>query len=252
MDLLAVSDLHLNESSRERTARFLQWLEAARDRGDRVLIAGDLFDLWFGWRHLTFPYQRQVIDRMKELKEQGLVMYYVEGNRDFAVSEHTGSLFERVSPDRMTLPWGGIQVSAEHGDTVNADDRPYRTWRRLCKNRLSFFLLRHLPALVLLPLASFLHRRMQPTNRKHKAQYPEEHVRRLVARRATAGAGDRAEEEGKPADIVVIGHFHCERQEEIAHGKRTVLFYNLPGWEEGLRYLVIPREGQPHFKDMGR
>lgn len=53
-------------------------------------------------------------------------------------------------------------------------------------------------------------------------------------------------------DLIVVGHFHTEKSVEMFLENRNVLFYNLPGWEQGFRYLVIPSSGTPYFTDWGK
>ena len=96
MNLLVISDLHLSPTSEYRTGQFLQFLETAWKNQDQVLILGDLFDLWFGWQELTMQFQKPILSRMKDLFSLGLIMDYVEGNRDFGIHCQEGILFRKV------------------------------------------------------------------------------------------------------------------------------------------------------------
>jgi UDP-2,3-diacylglucosamine hydrolase len=239
MNLLVTSDLHLSPASTNRNAEFLKFLESALRDGDEVLIVGDLFDLWFGRQELTFHYQKELLSRIRELVRKGLVIDYVEGNRDFGIVKYEGELFRKVSRHALQRRWGDFQVYAEHGDLINQDDIPYRTWRAITRNRVSFFLLDHLPASLLLSLSARIEEKLRRTNVKYKSSYPEEMCRKFCETRFQEGA-----------DLVIVGHFHVEREVSLQAGERSVLFYNLPGWEQGLRYLVIPQQGmRPYFED---
>ena len=242
MNLLAVSDLHLSAGSGERNALFIEFLQDALSAGDEVLIIGDLFDLWFGREALIFPFQRSIVARMKELASEGLQIDYVEGNRDFFLSRYSGSVFRTVSSGGFHRDWGSRRLYAEHGDWINTDDKQYRLFKRATKNRLSAFLMDHLPAGFLMKQAEAVERKMKSTNMKYRTGYPERHCRRFAEKKGRAGA-----------DLVIIGHFHEEKMWEMQMPDRTVLFYNLPGWENGFRYLVIPESSQkPYFKDKER
>lgn len=242
MNLLAVSDLHLSPTSEERNSLFLDFLQHALEAGDEVLMIGDVFDLWFGREALTFPFQRSIVARMKELASQGLKMDYVEGNRDFFIHRYSGSIFRSVSSTGFHRTLGDRHIYAEHGDWINIDDKQYRMFKRISKNRFSQFLLDGLPSKFLLKQAERLEQRMKRTNARYRIYYPEDHCRQFVESLGHAGA-----------DLVIIGHFHEEKAWELPLEKRTVLFYNLPGWENGFRYLVVPEDNQkPYFKDKGR
>jgi UDP-2,3-diacylglucosamine hydrolase len=242
MNLLIISDLHLSPTSEQRTNQFLQFLEAAWKNKDEVLIVGDLFDLWFGWQDLTMEFQKPVLSRMKELFSLGLKIDYAEGNRDFGIHQQQGLLFRRVVSRAWEAVWDGRRIHAEHGDLINRSDRPYRIWRRISKNKLAYFFLEHLPSIATLRLGLQLEKNMRKTNRKNKLYYPEHAAQDFLLEMGEAGM-----------DLVVVGHFHLEKTVQLRAANRDVLFYNLPGWEQGFRYLVIPSgKGLPYFTDWGK
>jgi UDP-2,3-diacylglucosamine hydrolase len=241
MNLLVLSDLHLSPSTPDRNELFLQFLEHAWKNQDQVLIVGDLFDLWLGWKDLTMEFQKPILQRMNDLFSSGLEMDYVEGNRDFGISRFEGVLFRRVAPYFLRREWAGKKIHAEHGDLINESDRPYRFWRRISKNKFSYFLLAHLPAFVMLRMALRMEQGMRKTNRKHKMYYPDQSTERFCASLFESGV-----------DLIVVGHFHTEKSVPMYLENRNVLFYTLPGWEQGFRYLVIPSSGTPYFTDWGK
>lgn len=241
MSLLLISDVHLNSETSERSDSFLDLLESAWKNQDEVIIAGDLFDLWFGWSGMTFDFQEDILRQMEILSRKGLRMEYVEGNRDFGITELKGRVFKDVSTNMLQRFYEGRSIYVEHGDLVNRHDRPYRLWHAFVKNPLSFFLLRCLPGKLALKLATAMEERLRQTNLRHKSYYPEESCRSFSRERFLRGA-----------DIVILGHFHVEKEEQFRVGDRDVLFFNLPGWEHGLRYLVIPPGKQkPYFSKWG-
>jgi len=242
MNLVVISDLHLGPLTHERNRQFMDFLQFALQSGDEVLIAGDLFELWFGWPDLTFEFQFPMLETMRQLVSRGLVMDYVEGNHDFGITRYCRTVFRGVWNRSLTREWAGRRLHVEHGDLINKDDIPYRFWRAVSKNRVSFFLLDHLSHNVLLGLATQLERGLKKTNLKYKVEYPEQACKKFYMQQFEKGA-----------DIVIIGHFHQQKEIEIRLGNRNVLFYNLPGWEQGFRYLVVPKGNQkPYFAEWGR
>jgi UDP-2,3-diacylglucosamine hydrolase len=239
-DLRIVSDLHLNPGSETRNRKFVEFLESAHASKDEVIIAGDLFDLWLGWKPLTFHFQNDILFRMNHLASSGLKMDYIEGNRDFHVKEYEKSIFRRVYEKGSKREFGSRKIYIEHGDLINREDRPYRFFRAVTKNPFSFFLLGHLPSAISLPLANRIERGLKGTNIKYKTKYPEEHCRKFCRERFESGS-----------DIVIVGHFHEEREVKSIVNSKAVVFYNLPGWESGFRYLLIPgKEGDPRFVEL--
>lgn len=242
MNLLVLSDLHLSPQTLDRNKLFLNFLEQALAKGDEVLLLGDIFDLWFGREALTFSFQSPILERMKQLKSLGLRMDYVEGNRDFYISRYAGAIFQQVSSDSYHRRWGQYTLHAEHGDCINLDDKPYRFFRRLTKNSVAQLLIDCMPSRFLLGQADRLERKMRNTNLKYKMHYPEAHCKRFIDKTAAENA-----------DLIIVGHFHEEKSWEVKCREKNVLFFNLPGWESGFRYLVIPdTAAKPYFKEEGQ
>lgn len=239
MSLIAISDLHLAPETTARNELFLNVLTMSKERGIEVVVVGDLFDLWFGWDALTFEFQKPIIRRMIELAKDGLKLSYVEGNRDFGIAPYRGPIFGSVNSLGFERMCGSRRIYFEHGDWINTHDRQYRMWRRVSKNTVSFWIIGHLPSSFLLRMAQRTEQGMRKTNLKYKINYPDSEVDRFCQEKAKAGF-----------DIVVFGHFHEEKEFVVQESGRDVLCYNLPGWEKGLRYLEIPEEGKPVFRDI--
>jgi UDP-2,3-diacylglucosamine hydrolase len=234
-----ISDLHLNPNSPERNTKFIEFLEFANKNNGRVLILGDLFDLWFGWQRLQFDFQSDILSKMNNLASNGLIMDYLEGNRDFGISKVEGKIFNNVIPKHYEFAWGDHTICAEHGDLINRDDLQYRSFRALTKNPISYFLIGHLPSSWLLRIGTQLEKSLKNTNQKYRISYPEEACKKFR---------DAAFQRG--ADIVIAGHFHQEKMLKEQLNSKTVWFFNLPGWETGFRYLTIPdNQQEPYFSD---
>jgi UDP-2,3-diacylglucosamine pyrophosphatase LpxH len=239
LNLYVVSDLHLNPDSSERNTKFIEFLAFAHKQKGRVLILGDLFDLWFGWKQLQFNFQSDILFKMNNLAVNGLHMDYLEGNRDFGISKLEDRIFKSVIPKHFEFTWGDHSICAEHGDLINRDDLQYRSFRALTKNALSYFLIGNLPSSWLLKIGTKLEKSLKNTNQKYRISYPEEACKKFR---------DAAFRRG--ADIVIAGHFHQEKMLKEKLNSKTVWFFNLPGWETGFRYLTIPdNQEEPYFSD---
>jgi UDP-2,3-diacylglucosamine pyrophosphatase LpxH len=85
-------------------------------------------------------------------------------------------------------------------------------------------------------LAESLEQRMRRTNLAYKQAFPEEQVRAFAASRFAEGH-----------DVVVLGHFHVEKDLETERGRILVL----PEWRESRRHLVARTDGAIVFVDSG-
>ena len=241
MALLIISDLHLSPLSTERNELFIQFLENALGNRDEVIIVGDLFDLWFGWHDLQPSYQQQIVKRMNDIAKSGLKITYVEGNRDFGISRLSEKPFAEVYPNSLERSWNGKNMHVEHGDLVNGSDKQYRVWRKISKNRFTYSLPRLIPSRILSRVAQWLEEKMKNTNLKYKTFFPEKDYEKFCVNCIEKGA-----------EIVIVGHFHRESKTEFqTKDGRRAFCCNLPGWENGFRYLVIPDSGfEPYFKEL--
>ena len=133
-DLVFIGDVHLEEEGPDLDA-FLAFLDRLKATASRVVLAGDLFNVWIGARDLERPHQARVVAKLQELRRQGLVVRYLEGNRDYRVAQaYVGSALDDAPGDGLVERVGGRSIFAIHGDLANAADRQYRTWRRFSRS----------------------------------------------------------------------------------------------------------------------
>jgi UDP-2,3-diacylglucosamine hydrolase len=234
-DLVFIGDVHI-ERDDPALADFLALLDRLGSTASRLVFMGDLFNIWIAGDQLEQPFQLAVIDRLSELRRRGLVVRYLEGNRDYRISQHVGGAIDDVSNEGLVERFGGHVIYAAHGDLVNVDDRQYRAWRRLSRSAPAWRLFTLLPRGRRMRMAEAVERRMRVTNREHKRLFPEKQVRAYAAGRLRRGH-----------DIVVLGHFHVEREIAIEGPDGTGRVFVLPEWRESRRQLVVRADGEVSF-----
>ncbi|HWP34641.1 MAG TPA: metallophosphoesterase [Thermodesulfobacteriota bacterium] len=229
-----LADLHLAGDPRD-TADLLAFFEAQRRDGgaEAIYLLGDLFDVWLGSPKLQLGFQEEVVRAIGRLTAEGIAVKLVEGNREFRIARTFGRLFTAASEDWLEEELAGLRLHLAHGDRVNTDDRLYRLWRRLSKNRLAFAFFDLLPRRAGLALALALERRLRTTNQAMRSYFPEAHCVRYAAPLVAAGV-----------DLVVFGHFHLERTIPVEAGGRRGHVLCLPDWKRSRRYLRIERDGR--------
>lgn len=228
-DLVFIGDVHLEEEGEDLDA-FLAFLDRLKATASRVVLAGDLFNVWIGARDLERPHQARVVAKLQELRRQGLVVRYLEGNRDYRVAQaYVGSALDDAPAEGLVERFGGRSIFAIHGDLANPADRQYRTWRRFSRSAPVWGAFRALPAGTRMRLVDRLETSMRASNARFKAAFPEEVVRRY-------GKGFLA----RGHDAVVLGHFHIERALD-GH------VFVLPEWKESRRHLRVSADGSIAF-----
>ena len=134
MSTLFISDLHLSGERENITELFIDFLEQRASKADALYILGDLFEVWPGDDMIQPDYQ-QSISKMKQLADNGLPLYVMQGNRDFLMAEQ----FAKVSgatliEDPTTIDLYGTPTLLMHGDTLCTDDIDYQKFRIMVRD----------------------------------------------------------------------------------------------------------------------
>ena len=229
-----VGDVHLDRGD-PALAEFLELLDRLAASCERIVLMGDLFNLWLGRPELEQPHHRAVVERLGTLRRQGTCVAYIEGNRDYRIADHhVGSTFDVSTSSGISESFGGHRIYIVHGDLANRADRQYRTWHRVSRSWPVWTLFNALPRGRRARWAGQLEMRMRSTNLAHKQVFPEEEIRRYAGKFFDTGH-----------DLVVLGHFHVERDIPCERGRILVL----PEWKGSRRHLEIQADGRFGFVD---
>lgn len=130
MTTLLISDLHLDAERPEITNQLLAFLKGEAADADALYILGDLFESWVGDDDPN-PHYAKVKIALRKLVSQRVPVYFMHGNRDFAIGERfaqeTGV---RILPDPHVVELYGENVLLSHGDAYCTDDVKYQTIRK--------------------------------------------------------------------------------------------------------------------------
>ena len=215
--ILLISDLHLEEERPDITRAFLHFLATRARQAEALYILGDFFEVWIGDDAMT-PFQQSIANALRALSERGTRIYLMHGNRDFML----GKGFCRAAGctllgDPSVVELGGERVLLMHGDSLCTRDEGYMRLRRLLRNPLSLFILRHLPLSTRRKLARKLRNESRAQTRMKASDIidvtPEliprvlaEHgVRTLIHGHTHRPATHELEVDGRPARRIVLG-----------------------------------------------
>ncbi len=202
---LLIGDGHYRGLDDER-ARWFRLVEAVERAGiEEFSILGDFFELWLAVDGAMPRWQHDMLAPLQRLKERGVSLRYVVGNKDYFVDEwnRKHGLFDRVIGGVETVPSAQGPLHLAHGDLVNHADRQYRAWRAFSRSLPLRLLARSLPKRTLRRIGERIAKRLESTNLSHKSYYPEE---QLAA---------RARELGETPGTQIYGHFHVYRELEV-------------------------------------
>lgn len=134
MSTLFISDLHLSGERKNITQLFLNFLQQRASKADALYILGDLFEVWPG-DDMIQPDYMECITTMRQLADNGLPLFIMQGNRDFLMAEK----FAEVSgttliEDPAVIDLYGTQTLLMHGDTLCTDDIDYQKFRAMVRD----------------------------------------------------------------------------------------------------------------------
>jgi len=230
--IIGDSHIGLADGNEKPIVAWLDRLSALRPRA--LYLNGDLFHYLIAHPKFTTDSVEKVFARFRALRDSGVAIHYVEGNRDFFLK---GSFVENAVSDialEYPIAAGAKKYLIIHGDLINDRDLPYRFWRRASKNPISKLGINVIPKKTARKFVDSVEQRLAKTNFKHKSRLPVELMTAYGKKRAAEGYTD-----------VVFGHFH-HKVVLPADGGATVTV--LPPWyETGEAMVISPETGASEF-----
>ena len=227
--IFVIGDSHvgLAEGSEKPIIGWLDRFAALQPRA--LYLNGDLFHYLIAHPKFHTPSVEKVFARFKQLREDGIEVHYVEGNRDFFLK---GSFAEDAVTDvalEYSVEAGDRKFLIVHGDMINDRDLPYRFWRAASKNRVSKFALRLVPGRTARKFVDSVEKKLAGTNFKHKSRLPLELLEAYGRRRSEQGFTH-----------IVFGHFH---EKLVLPSDGTTITILPPWYETGEAMAIDPQTG---------
>lgn len=133
-----ISDLHLDVRRPEMLAIFENFLDEIKPQAEALYILGDLFEYWLGDDVLqqdNYPFLA-IINKLKQLSDTGIKLYFIAGNRDFLIGEHFAEATAcRLLDEAVVIDLYGIPTLIMHGDTLCTDDVDYLQFRAMVRSK---------------------------------------------------------------------------------------------------------------------
>ena len=209
---MIIADAHVGQRSGD-AADMVSILLEARDKGVmEIIYLGDGFQYLIGMSKFWTSAVHEVLIAWRALREDGVRIGVVEGNRDF---------FLDARELAAELDWSGVEYEFTagrrrfrlvHGDKVNLRDFQYRFWSSISKSTLARLWAHLLPRRVAVTIVRTMEARLAETNRKFRYERPLASLR---------SAAEKAWSEG--VDVLFWGHFHtmwrysCDERLSLIH-----------------------------------
>ena len=229
-DIYVIGDSHIGlaDGNEKPIIAWLDRLVAVKPRA--LYLNGDLFHYLIAHPKFYTEAVDKVFVRLRKLRDGGVEVHYVEGNRDFFLR---GSFAEQSVTDvafEYAIPAGERKYLIVHGDMINDHDYQYRFWRMASKNPVSKLSLKLIPKKTARKFVDGVEKKLSQTNFKHKRSLPLAQMESYAKKRRAEGFTN-----------VVFGHFH-EKLVMPAGGATVTI---VPAWYESGEAMVInPQTGE--------
>lgn len=233
-NLYIVTDSHLDYESAPYQ-EFVTML-AQMENPQVVICLGDLFKVWLALPKFWLPLNQAVMAAFEKLKNAGVVVIFVMGNREVLLPRHWNEHWKKKFPfthlirDSVHLDWGEQRYGLIHGDTINQQDLNYLRWRKIARSQGFEWVFRAMP----IPVAQWVVHRLEvalaQSNQKFKIAFPEKEVERF------------AKTVLPEVDQYFVGHFHQDRTIRLPNTEGILRI--VPDWLSKKAVLQINPQGQ--------
>lgn len=235
IDAVFISDLHLHPDDVGILNRFDAFLSWAQDSVKSIYILGDFFHAWPGDDSID-DWSRSIALKLSNLKQQGITLYYMHGNRDFLLGKTFAKLAGlQVLSDPTVIKLGEERVLLSHGDRYCTKDISHQRFRLLTRNLLFSTLFLCLP----LSFRQKLVNKVRDISLSNTTKSMDEMdvVADAVIKHMNS----------YQLFILIHGHTHRPGLTEYNNNSRKLQRYVLSDWDDTPRFLCYDRTKGIYF-----
>lgn len=225
MSIHFISDLHLHAQRPDITLALFDYLQQLPEQAEALYLLGDIFEAYLGDDD-DDVLLAQVKQRLKQLSDKGVQLFFMHGNRDFLVGDdfcqQTGC---QLLADPSVIECYGQRYLLMHGDSLCTDDIEYQTFRAQIQN----------PAMKAMLLAKPL------AERREIAKQLRDNSKMLNSNKAQdiMDVNTQAVEQALTehhVDKLIHGHTHRPAIHDLGAGKQRIV---LGDWDKKAWELMI-------------
>ncbi|MHB1178157.1 MAG: UDP-2,3-diacylglucosamine diphosphatase [Daejeonella sp.] len=135
------SDFHLGvpdqESSCNREARIVRWLDLIKHDASEIYLMGDVFDFWFEYATVIPRGYIRFQGKLAELSDSGIIITFFKGNHDMWIFDYfRKELGIQIVSDELLIERDGKRFFLHHGDGLGPGDALYKVLKKIFRSRL--------------------------------------------------------------------------------------------------------------------
>jgi UDP-2,3-diacylglucosamine hydrolase len=133
------SDIHLGalgyQSSRDREARIVRWLDSIKHDAHELFLVGDVFDFWFEYKTVVPRGYIRFLGKLAELVDSGVKLYLFKGNHDMWMFDYfVKELNATIISDELIIDRQGKKLYLHHGDGLGPGDNKYKVLKKIFRS----------------------------------------------------------------------------------------------------------------------
>lgn len=193
MRAIFLADAHLRQPHDKNYQLLLKFLDQQHDL-DALFLLGDIFEFWLGYKHLAFTPYIPLLERLRQFSENGVQLYFVEGNHDFNIGPYfTDTLNCTVITEQRQINWDSQTIMISHGDLLNPD-KNYQRLRSFWRSWPVKALAKVVHPDLVWAFAMWLCKKSPKNNPENRHHNPTTYLLPFA--------------ESSNSDIVICGHYH--------------------------------------------
>jgi UDP-2,3-diacylglucosamine hydrolase len=148
------------QSSKEREARIVKWLDDVEGKAAEIYLLGDVFDFWFEYRHAVPKGYTRLLGKLASMADKGIKLHYFTGNHDMWVFDYfPNEIGCHVYKEPVIRVINGKRFYIAHGDGLGPGDHGYKFIKKVFANPICQWLFKWIHPDLGIPLANFFSKR---------------------------------------------------------------------------------------------
>ena len=227
--LVVASDVHIRDSKDSRYDLLCQLIEeATQARAQALVLNGDIFEFFFGWRSYFKNKYARLLSLLDNLAATGAQVWFVEGNHEYGLDGLNRHFRFQIVPSDggIIIAPNGKRILVAHGDLLSPDLN-YRIFRRVMRSQFVNCLVFLFPQTILDRLTLWLARTSRSKDKYRVLEH--EKIRTMAANKMREQC----------ADVIIFGHFHHPYDDHINDSGHLL---SVTSWDEP-SCIVVSQNG---------
>ncbi|MBC8527252.1 MAG: UDP-2,3-diacylglucosamine diphosphatase [Candidatus Cloacimonetes bacterium] len=231
MKVICFSDIHqkllIDDAEKEKLKKLYSFLGEIQSYNlDKLIIAGDLFDVWYEYKMVIPKPYFSTLAKLKSISEKGTKVIYLAGNHDFRFRNFLQNEIQaEVYLNNYEFTVGSKRFFVSHGDEYTSNDVRYHLLKSMLRNKFVNTLFGFIHPDTGLKFGKWMSRSSKNRKISEKKKTKLEQGLINLSKKKFADY----------FDYVIMGHIHQPKIITFENGA----YINLGDWISHYSYLVI-------------